>query len=77
LIARKAGGKQEEFFKITFTDVLVSSFQTAGSHGDTVPSDQISINFARIEFDYKEQKADGAPSGSTKAGWDVKASTKL
>src|SRR5215831_6948076 len=50
LTARKAGGKQQDFYTVTFTDLLVSSYQISGSgHGDTVPIDQISLNFAKIE----------------------------
>src|SRR6266480_3476009 len=50
LTCRKAGKEQQEFLKITMSDVLVSSFQTGGSGaGDVVPTDQISLNFAKIE----------------------------
>lgn len=74
LIARKAGKEQQEYMKVTMSDILVSSFQTGGSEGsNTLPSDQISLNFAKIEFEYKEQKADGTLGGSIKAGYDVKA----
>src|SRR5262249_21389141 len=78
LTCRKAGGKQEEYLKITLTHVLVSSYQTSGSnHHDVVPVDQISLNFAKIEFDHKEQKSDGSLGGAIKAGWDVKANKNI
>lgn len=74
LIARKAGKEQQEYLKYTFTDLLVSSFQTGGSgSGDVVPMEQISMNFAKIEIEYKEQKADGTLGGTIKSGYDVKA----
>lgn len=74
LTCRKAGKDQQEFLKITLSDVLVSSYQTGGSgHGDIVPTDQISINYAKCELSYKEQKADGTLGGEVKAGYDVKA----
>ena len=74
LICRKAGKDQQEFLKITMSDVLVSSFQTGGSgSSDIVPTDQISLNFAKIEFEYKEQKQDGSLGAAVKAGYDVKA----
>ena len=74
LTCRKAGKEQQEFLKVTMTDLLVSSYQTGGSgHADIVPLDQISLNFAKIEIEYKEQKPDGTLGGATKAGWDVKA----
>ena len=78
LFCRKAGGKQEEFLKITLSDLIVSSYQTGGSgHSDIVPTDQISLNFAKLEMEYKEQKADGSVGGATKAGWDLKANVKV
>lgn len=72
LVARKAGKEQQEFLKWTFTDVLISSFQHGGSQGDVIPMDQISFNFAKVEMEYKEQKADGTLAGAIKAGWDQK-----
>ena len=78
LTCRKAGKDQQEFLKIKFTDILVSSYQTGGSgHSDVVPTDQISLNYAKIEFEYKEQKADGSLGGTEKAGWDVKKNQKV
>jgi type VI secretion system secreted protein Hcp len=74
LTCRKAGGKAEGFYKITLSDILVSSYQTSGSgHGDLIPHDQISLNYSKIEFEYKEQKHDGSMGAATVAGWDVKA----
>ncbi len=78
LTCRKAGGDQQEFLKVTFTDLLVSSYQTGGSsHGDIVPTDQISLNFAKIQIEYKEQKADGTLGGAIPAGYDLKANKKF
>jgi type VI secretion system secreted protein Hcp len=74
LTMRKAGKDQQEYAKFTFTDLLVSSFQTGGSaKGDIVPLEQISLNYSEIDFEYKEQKSDGTLGGAVKAGWDVKA----
>jgi type VI secretion system secreted protein Hcp len=78
LTARKAGGTQEEFLKITMTDALISSYSTGGAaHSDIVPSDQGSLNFAKIEMEYKPQKDDGSLGAAVKAGWDVKANKKV
>ena len=78
LTCRKAGKEQQEFLKITMSELLVSSYQTGGSgHADIIPTDQISINFSKIEFEYKEQKADGSLGGAVKAGWNVKENKKV
>jgi type VI secretion system secreted protein Hcp len=72
LTCRKAGKEQQEYLKVTFSDLLVSSYNTGGS-GDDIPVESISLNFAKIEFEYKEQKADGTLGGAVKAGYDLKA----
>ena len=77
LTCRKAGKDQQEFFKVTFSDVLVSSFQTGGSGASTLPIDSISLNFAKAEWEYKEQKSDGSLGGAIKAGWDLKLNKKV
>ena len=74
LSCRKAGKDQQDFMKIKFTDLLVSSYQTGGSStGDEIPMDQISLNYASMEYEYREQQADGTMSGPVKAGYDLKA----
>jgi len=78
LTCRKAGKDQQEFLVIKLSDVLVSSYQTGGSaHGSEVPTDSIAFNFAKIEFEYKEQKADGSLGSPVKAGWNVKTNQKI
>jgi type VI secretion system secreted protein Hcp len=73
LTVRKAGKDQQEFLKVTFTDVLVSSYQTGGSNnGSEIPTDQISLNFAKIEKEYKEQQKDGTLGAAVKTGYDLK-----
>jgi type VI secretion system secreted protein Hcp len=77
LTCRKAGGDQQEYMKYTFTTLLVSSYMTGGSDGGVIPMDQISLNFAKVEVEYKEQKADGTLGGATKAGYDLAANKKV
>ena len=73
LTCRKAGKDQQEYLKWTFTDLLVSSYQTGGSaSSDVVPLDQISINFTEGQIDYKEQKADGTLGGAVTTKYNQK-----
>jgi type VI secretion system secreted protein Hcp len=73
LTGRKAGKDQQDYLKITFTDLLVSSYQTNGdAHANSLPTDSISLNFAAKEMEYKEQKTDGSLGASTKAKYDLK-----
>jgi type VI secretion system secreted protein Hcp len=73
LTCRKAGKQQQEFLKVTLSDFIVSSYQSGGSASDVIPTDQISLNFSKIEFEYKEQKPTGELGGTVKGGWDAKA----
>src|SRR3954454_21312085 len=71
LTCRKAGKDQQEYIKYTFSDVLVSSFQTGGNNGGITPTETLTLNFSKIEIEYKEQQQDGTLGGRIKTGWDV------
>ena len=78
LTCRKAGKEQQEYLKVEMSDILVSSYQTGGSaSNDAIPMDQISLNFSKIEMEYKPQKADGTLDGPIKTGYDVKQNKKV
>jgi len=72
LTLRKAGKDQQEYLKVTFNDLIVSHISTGGDGGSPLPMDQVSLNYAKIEFEYKEQKADGSLGGATKMIYDLK-----
>ena len=77
LVGRKAGKGQQEFLTWTFSDVLVSSYQTGGSEAGEFPMDQASLNFSKIKIEYRAQKADGSLDAPITAGWDAKSNTKV
>jgi type VI secretion system secreted protein Hcp len=77
LVCRKAGGEQQEYLTVKFTDVLISSYQTSGSSGDDVPMDQCALNFDKIEFEYKPQKPDGTLDSPVKTGYNLKENVKV
>jgi type VI secretion system secreted protein Hcp len=72
LTCRKAGKEQQEYLKVKFTDLLIASFTTGGSHGDVVPVDQISFNFSKIEYEYYPQKEDGTLGSKIPVFWNLK-----
>jgi len=50
---------------------------TATQPADEIPAEFITLNFAKIEFQYQAQGADGkAQGGPVIAGWDVKGNVK-
>jgi type VI secretion system secreted protein Hcp len=77
LTCRKAGKDQQEFLKWTFTDLLISSYQTSGSSGSDIPTESITFNFSKIEVSYQEQKKDGTLGAAHKAGYDLKLNKQV
>ncbi len=73
LVCRKAGKEQQEYLKVVFNDLLVSSYQTNGTGAaGVIPMDSIALNFSKVEFEYKEQKPDGTLGGAVKKWYDMK-----
>jgi type VI secretion system secreted protein Hcp len=72
LICRKAGKEQQEYLKIKFTDLLVSSYQTGGSSGDVVPVESVTFNFDKIEISYAPQKKEGGLDSPVVHNWSQK-----
>ena len=77
LTVRKAGEKPLEYIKITMKEVLVSSVSTGGSGGEDRLTENVSLNFAEVKFEYTKQKADGsADGGPMPFGWNIAENVK-
>ena len=74
MTCRRAGKEPRPYLTMTFTDCLVSSFQTGGSAGSEIPTDSITLNFAKIEYSYSPQKKDGTLGTAVPVGYDLKTS---
>jgi len=76
---RKAGETPQVFLKLSFDDLLVSSYQTGGSaHGDIVPMDQFSLNYAKLKIEYGAQDAKGkVASLDQKFAYDLQKNVKV
>jgi type VI secretion system secreted protein Hcp len=73
LHVRKSGGGAQNFYTIIMEDVLVSSYQSGGHDGSSsIPTEQFSLNFAKIEFHYQPQDAKGAVGNKVVAKHDLK-----
>jgi type VI secretion system secreted protein Hcp len=78
LVGRKAGKSQQEFLTFTFMDVLISGYQVSGAEGgDVLPADQVSLNFAKLKYEYRTQKVDGTLGTPVTAGFDVKTNKQF
>lgn len=72
LTCRKSGGKLQEYLKIKFTDLLISSYQTGGDSGTVTPQERVTFNFAKIELSYAQQKKDGSLDAYATHWYDAK-----
>ena len=59
LTVRKAGDKPLEYIKIKMTDVIVSAVSTGGSGGEDRLTENVTLNFAKVEFEYQQQAKTG------------------
>jgi len=78
LFVRKAGSDQGDYYVVKLTDILVSSYkQGPDENFDSVPTDQFSLNYAKIEWTYRPQLSNGELGAPITAGYDVKANKKI
>jgi type VI secretion system secreted protein Hcp len=79
LIVRKAGGTPLEYYTITLSDCLVSSVTHGGAHeSSTLPTENVTLNFSKIQYVYQEQDAKGGKAGGeVKAGYNLKTNKKV
>jgi type VI secretion system secreted protein Hcp len=71
LTVRKAGKQPLEYMKITMKQVLVTSVSTGGSGGEDRLTENVTLNFAEIYYDYKKQKPDGSGEAPVSFKWKI------
>src|SRR5690242_1143419 len=75
---RGAGKAVGDFLTWTFSDVLVTSYQSGGTESaDAPPIDSVSLNFSKAQISYKAQRPDGSLDAPITAGFDAKTNTKV
>lgn len=72
LTCRKASGAggQVEYLKVTLEDVMISGYTSSASSGMPIPSESVTLNYAKIKYEYAPQKGDGSLEGFIAAGYD-------
>jgi len=70
LTQRKQGKGQQEYLLIKLTDVMVSSVQDGGT-GDQL-TENFTLAFAKVDLEYKPQKADGSLDAGIHFKYDIK-----
>jgi type VI secretion system secreted protein Hcp len=73
LTVRKAGDKPLEYMVYTLGNVRITSVSQEGKPEDPRLIENVSLNFAAINFNYKEQNEKGAVGATPSGGIDVAA----
>jgi len=69
---RKAGKGQQEYLIIKMNDVVVTGVALADSSG-AAGSETVSMAFAKVDLEYKPQKADGSLDAGIHFKFDIKS----
>ncbi len=70
---RKDGKGQQEFLVITMMDVLVTSVALSVSAEGDATMESVTLAFAKVDLEYKPQKADGSLDVGVHFVYDLKA----
>lgn len=57
--SRKAGDKPFVFLEYVFTDCIMTTYATGGSHGEVQYTENMAFNFAKVDFKYSQQAKSG------------------
>ena len=71
LTVRKAGKDALDYLKIKMSPVLVTSVDTGGSGGEDRLTENVTLNFAKVEVGYTPQKPDGTGDAEISLIWNV------
>ena len=69
--ARKAGKSQQEYLIIKMNDVIITSVMD-GASSDGGQTETVSLTFAKVDLEYKPQKADGSLDAGIHFKYDIK-----
>jgi type VI secretion system secreted protein Hcp len=69
----KAGGDKQKYLELKLTNCIVSSYRPGGSAqgSESIPLEEISLNFLKMEMTYNQMDEKGASKGSVPAHWDL------
>ena len=76
LIVRKAGKEPLDYFKVKMQPVMITSVDTGGSGGEDRLTENVSLNFARMEVIYTPQKPDGSGDAEITLNWNIEANVE-
>jgi len=67
---QESKGAGQEFLVFKMTNVLVTSVSTAETSKDVRPGETVTLNFTKLDFDYRSFKQDGSVNQEKSFRWD-------
>jgi type VI secretion system secreted protein Hcp len=77
LTVRKAGEQPVEYVTMKLTDLLITSISTGGSGGEDRLTENVTLNFAKFEFQYLPQEKDGKAGDPIPVGCNIAENVKV
>lgn len=71
LMVRKAGEGQHKYIFFTLEEVIVTSISTGGSGGEDRLTENVTLNFGKVKFDYTPQDSKGTVAGDKTFAWNI------
>lgn len=70
----RATKDKQKVFEIVLSDVVITSYTPSGGFGEDLPTEEVELSYAKIEWIYTEiDPVTGKPKGDVKAKWDLLA----
>lgn len=76
LIVRKAGEQPVEYIKIELEEVMITAVSTGGSGGEDRLTENVTLNFAKVAVEYKEQEKSGSGKPAGSMTWNIAENSK-
>ena len=69
---RKPGKGRQEYLIVKLSDVIITAVTHGGATGEAI-SENVTLAFAKVDLEYKPQKADGSLDAGIQFKYDLKA----
>ena len=69
--------QKHTFMKYVLEDAIVSSVSPSGSGGGSKPTESVTFNYGKIEWEYTPIDHTGKKSASIKQGWNLETNKQL
>ena len=76
LIVRKAGEKPLDYMIVELTECMVTAVTTGGAGGEDRLTENVTLNFSKVHFEYKIQDEKGGGKDGGQYTWDVAGNDK-